>query len=603
MVVKLLNKQDGDVLSLQSGYDITKVTSQRNTSTGELFVDVQSGATAADIRKALGFLSLDTDIASSDAARRVWLFPTLSGLGHLRYRVDEAAGLMRYYLYDTTNQNLNSASSAAAGRSLFGKQGYLGMYTSNAEKNVYANSAKADILLALRDRGGRWVITAGPRQGQVFWTEKGSGGSYGPGAAGSGWNAKGDFWGGGHPRPNNNYATLRRADNKVVSERSLRDDSITHFDLLWSEGAFFARPVTFGELPTNPVLKVGFSKSQATSGRPLILTEDHITVRDPDTVDPVKITLRVYDVVGGTLQERASASGVWGAMSKPNSQAYHGFTLAELRDGLVSLLPNAGASTLKFDIQAADDGMPGDPTSSPNLSDSDSDTDGAQRTSVLIRVVALKEVEAGQKGALNDDSPRGGLTPDAVTLQAWLDADNTLKIFVELQGGKSGIVVLEEGIVEEVLSLSAGAPNITATWDAVNDRLSLQGDASTTVGHFEAALEALQLQTVRFKEDSYRTISVSPNVAGGVPKRDFYVREVKVGASPKEPLLSVRGFERILATAELPLVLSESHMLVDDVDTVLDDGSMDASRITFRVSNVVGGTLQERVLRRSADLG
>ena len=105
VVVKLLNKQDGDVLSLQSGYDATKVTSQPNTSTGELFVDVQSGATAADIRKALGFLSLDTDIASSDAARRVWLFPTLSGLGHLRYRVDEAAGLMRYYLYDTTNRN------------------------------------------------------------------------------------------------------------------------------------------------------------------------------------------------------------------------------------------------------------------------------------------------------------------------------------------------------------------------------------------------------------------------------------------------------------------------------------------------------------------
>ena len=153
VVVKLLNKQDGDVLSLQSGYDATKVTSQWNTSTGELFVNLQSGAIAADIRKASGFLSLDTDIASSDAARRVWLFPTLFGLGHLRYRVDEAAGLMRYYLYDTTNRNFPAASSAAAGRSLFGKQGYLGMYTSNAEKNIYiAYMARQsqDIQLALR---------------------------------------------------------------------------------------------------------------------------------------------------------------------------------------------------------------------------------------------------------------------------------------------------------------------------------------------------------------------------------------------------------------------------------------------------------------------
>ena len=105
---------------------------------------------------------------------------------------------------------------------------------------------------------------------------------------------------------------------------------------------------------------------------------------------------------------------------------------------------------------------------------------------------------------------------------------------------------------------------------------------------------ALQLQTVRFKDDSTRTISVRPNVAGDVLKKDFYVREVKVRASPKEPLLSVRGFERILATAEFPLVLRESHMSVDDVDTVLSNGDIDASRITFRVSDVVGGTLQAR---------
>ena len=147
--------------------------------------------------------------------------------------------------------------------------------------------------------------------------------------------------------------------------------------------------------------------------------------------------------------------------------------------------------------------------------------------------------------------------------------------------------------MEESLSLFAGASNITATWGAVNDRLSLQGNASATVSDFEAALGALQLQTVRFKEDSYRT--VRPNISGDVPNKDFYVRELKVGASPKEPRLSVRGFARILATAERPLVLRESHLLVDDVDTVLANGKVDASRIKFRVTTLVGGTLQKRI--------
>ena len=49
-------------------------------------------------------------------------------------------------------------------------------------------------------------------------------------------------------------------------------------------------------------------------------------------------------------------------------------------------------------------------------------------------------------------------------------------------------------------------------------------------------------------------------------------------------------------------MLTESHLSVDDVDTVLSNGDIDASRITFRVSDVVGGTLQERT-SASADLG
>ena len=88
----------------------------------------------------------------------------------------------------------------------------------------------------------------------------------------------------------------------------------------------------------------------------------------------------------------------------------------------------------------------------------------------------------------------------------------------------------------EFLSLSVGVSNITASWDGRNDRLSLQGSASATVDNFEAALGALQLQTVRFKDDSTRTISVRPNVAGDVLKEGFLCtrsegRGVSQGAS------------------------------------------------------------------------
>ena len=371
---------------------------------------------------------------------------------------------------------------------------------------------------------------------------------------------------------------------------------------------FYVREVKVGASPKEPLLSVrGFSKILATAELPLVLSESHMSVDDVDTVlsngniDASRITFRVSDVVGGTLQARTSASAVWVGMTEEalngSPLGYYAFTLADLQGDLVAFSPDADASTLTFKVQVADDGVPGVSNSPPHLSDSDpnDNQNDADPASVSISIVALKEIEAGQQGALNDDDPRGGLTPDTDTLQAWLDADGTLEIFVELQKGKSGIVVLEEGVVEEVLSLSAAAPNITATWDAVNNRLSLQGSASATVGHFEAALAALQLQTVRFKDDSTRTISVSPNVAGDVPKKDFYVREVKVGASPIEPFLSVHGFTKILATAERYLVLSESHILVDDVDTVLGDGNVDASNITLRITELLGGTLEKRI--------
>ena len=93
------------------------------------------------------------------------------------------------------------------------------------------------------------------------------------------------------------------------------------------------------------------------------------------------------------------------------------------------------SSTFTFKVQAADDGDPGVSNSPPHLSDSDpnDNQNDADPASVSISVVALKEIEAGQKGALNDDRPAWRAHAGyAVTLQAWLDADGTLEIFVEL---------------------------------------------------------------------------------------------------------------------------------------------------------------------------
>ena len=62
------------------------------------------------------------------------------------------------------------------------------------------------------------------------------------------------------------------------------------------------------------------------------------------------------------------------------------------------------------------------------------------------------------------------------------------------------------------------------------------------------------------------------------------------------PVLSVGGLhERFQATAGVVLVLGESHISVEDLDTwVPETGDAGASRITLRVRGVVGGVLQER---------
>ena len=260
VIVKLFDMQNGDVLSLATGYDASKVTPVWDLDKGELSLEIASGATEADIRTALGTLSLATEHAGSASVRQVLVFPTLSGVDSFDYRVDEAAGLVRYYFYDSTSLSFADAITAAAGRSLFGKSGYLGVPTFNAEKSVYEDFSPGSVHLAISDSAteGQWLVTAGPRKGLLFWDNTND--QFGPGAAGSGWSASGDFW---LNKPtistSSNYATAEFRGRMLGESGAVSAASISYHDFWLSDGAFFMRPVDVGESPPNPILKVDFS--------------------------------------------------------------------------------------------------------------------------------------------------------------------------------------------------------------------------------------------------------------------------------------------------------------------------------------------------------
>ena len=161
-------------------------------------MEILSGATVEDIQAALRALWLETVITGSASTRNIAVFPTLPGLRlstnseTLRYHVDETRGLVRYYLHDITRRAVPDALAAAAGRSLFGKKGYVGFPTTAEGLDVYKeivlyqHGGWSTVLVGLSDMEteGQWVIMAGPRQGQVLWDHSTT--SYGPGAEGSG---------------------------------------------------------------------------------------------------------------------------------------------------------------------------------------------------------------------------------------------------------------------------------------------------------------------------------------------------------------------------------------------------------------------------------
>ena len=379
---------------------------------------------------------------------------------------------------------------------------------------------------------------------------------------------------------------------------------------LLEEGEIFARLVEVSGSPPNPVLSVDFSEVRATAQRPLILTEHHMSVKDVDTLDPSddtkvdasKIKFRITNIQNGTLRSRlASDPDTWVPirLSGIAGNQYREFTLAQLQSGLVAFFPDAATSPLTFDIQAADDGLPRNPESAPHLSDSDpyDDQNDLDPTSVSVSVVVLKKVAVGEEVRINGD---GVLTPHDGTLDAWLAADDTLRIFVVLRGGKSGIFTPSAGVVHEHLSVGSShgvARNrIAVWWDADNRRLSLVGTGIATRLDFQKVLGTLQLQTVPFGQVSHRTILVQPDMSDmSVPiaRAGYYLRDVRVVASLPNPVLEV-DFRKTLLDSGERLVLTQEHILVYDPDTHDGDGNVDPSRIEFRITGLTGGELQSR---------
>ena len=578
LIVRLLDSRTGDVLSLQSGYDASKVTPRWNGPKGELTLEIAGSATTKEMETVLGQLEFNSALSSSANTRKVWVFPILSGVDNLAYRVDETAGLVRYYFYDSQDRSFSDASTAASGRIFFGKRGYLGVPISKEGKDIYRDlkvqAKKSYMHLAISDsvEEGKWLMTDGPRKGLLFWDHVWQS-KYGPGAERFRLGCtRSDFWYTGQPDGGSggNYARIGIYGGFADEDGNRNMSSISHHDLWLGDGETFARLVEVAESPPDPVLRFYSDKFQVTSQSPLILTEDHISLEDVDTRDPSddtkvdgsRITFRVMGLAGGTLRARADAAGTWDAIVPKGTvgSEYQEFTLRQLREGLVSLLPGA-AGMLTFEIQAGD---------GTNFSDSDpyDDQDDADPTSVSLRVVARKEIYAGKEMPVNDDRRTtggdGALTPSDATLQEWMRAaTGSLRVFVKLEGGKRGdMLFLEDG---------HGIDTITSSWswdvDTAVGTLSLQSDGSATVDNFQAVLNALALRTVRSAGASVRTISVRPDIAEEVPQKDYYARDVLVPESGPKPYVGEQKTVLLQFGQDDRAILSPSEFLVEDFDT------------------------------------
>ena len=116
-------------------------------------------------------------------------FPGLSNL--VLYHVDEIAGLVRYYFYDTTPLSFADAIRKRLPDAVFfGKKWVSGRSDLRCGKErVHEEKVSFVSILAISDEAteGQWLVMSGPREGLLFWDHTNN--QFGPGAAGSGWSA------------------------------------------------------------------------------------------------------------------------------------------------------------------------------------------------------------------------------------------------------------------------------------------------------------------------------------------------------------------------------------------------------------------------------
>ena len=257
--MRLGDKQDGDVLSLRTGYETTKITTDWDAKERELDIRFARGTTASEIKTALELLELTTKFSVSDSTRKIWLFPTLVGASEFAYRggskfayhFDESEGLARYYLFNDNWLTISEAFKEASERIFFDVHGYMGVPTSTPEIRIYTafgSLADDDIHLAVTDSAteGKWLIMAGPRKGQLFWDHTADPKEYGYGARGSGWSAQDDFWASGHPadsRSQQEDIAMMYEDNIFAISVDSRKAYVVVHDLWAHEGGMFSRVV------------------------------------------------------------------------------------------------------------------------------------------------------------------------------------------------------------------------------------------------------------------------------------------------------------------------------------------------------------------------
>ena len=501
IVVKLWDAQPEDRISLAETYSSSSVLRDTwDDARGELRLEPRAGAASPAVAEAfldaLKAVQLEASGAEDASTREVWVFPTLAGASEVAYRVERSSGMVRHYVLDASLESYADARKTAEQQRFFGVDGYLGHFSSDAEKSVYGSMAQGRPLwlgLSDKDNVGVWKVSSGPKEGQVFWRETDAGvGIYGSGARssglpGSGWGdadweklwGTNDFprrvsLGSGFP-----VALLDGDDAEVSSSEDTKGARIVHHDLLLSSGGFFAREVRISDTssasggrsdadagdtaevaPQKEVLvrKTRASLSRQTRQSPpsvppvldvsglggvevrmqqrLVLTDAHLSATDADTV----LSPGVVDPSKITFRISAITGGKLQSLS--SSGAWQDMTPATGEAYYAFTFADLQAGKVAF---LAGDGLASGNgeriafkvqavDDDGNLSDSDDAAPGDQAADGSVGVDhAEVAVTAGLGGRINTD---GVLTPKEATLTAWKESatthSGTLYVIVKL---------------------------------------------------------------------------------------------------------------------------------------------------------------------------